>query len=209
MASQIKEVKLSTDNSKMGRVLHVNLPPIRTCSHELPCYKNGCYSRKAWQQYPEVRKSWMHNWKMYKASGPRYFMSISRQIRSKRKLDVFRWHSSGDIPDTTYLQNMFNIAHCFPEVKFLAFTKKYDLLSAIDRRTPFWRPDNLTITLSGWPGLPLPLTLRKKFPVAWMHDEFNPDRRIPKRAKKCTGKCETCLLCWELKPGEAVVFDKH
>lgn len=202
-------VNLSEGNTKMGEVLHVNLPPRVTCNKTVPCWTKGCYARKAWRMYSSVRAMWGDNWEQYKKDPVEYFNDIMEQIEAKRP-DIFRWHSAGDIPDAEYLKEMFVIAHIFPDTKFMCFTKQYEMvMQHVDRRFLQWNPPNLTIILSAWPGYPLPRAARTRFPIAWMRDPKNLDSRIPKKAKTCNGRCDECLKCWGLLPGESIVFDKH
>jgi hypothetical protein len=70
-------------------------------------------------------------------------------------------------------------------------------------------PENLTVVLSAWPGVKIAKGILRGFPVAWMRDPKNPDPRIPADARECDGGCDKCLLCWGLKPGESVFFNKH
>ena len=202
------KLSLPAGNSKMGNVLHVNLPPNKICMGK-PCYIKGCYAHKAYRTYPNVRKAWDENWKLLMTDRDRFFIEIIDAIK-KKKPEIFRWHSAGDIPDSSYLRRMFAIAHTFPGTKFMAFTKQYDIVdTTINRRSSFWRPENMTIIVSAWPRLELPMRLRRRFPVAWMHDPLDPDTRIPKKATPCSGKCSSCLLCWGLRKGQSVVFEKH
>ena len=192
----------------MGRVLHLNLPPNKMCTDK-PCYERGCYAHKAYRMYPNVREAWNGNWQMLMTDRDRFFKEITEVI-AKKKPKVFRWHSAGDIPDAGYLREMFAMAHVFPDTQFMAFTKQYDILGdTVNRQIPFWRPKNMTAIVSAWPRFAMPGGLRKRFPVAWMRDELDPDKRIPGKAKQCSGKCSACLMCWGMKPGEAVVFNKH
>jgi len=202
------KLSLPDGNSKMGKVLHVNLPPKRMCTNQ-PCFKRGCYSKKAYRLYPNVRKAWNDTWELLMKDRDRYFREILDAIRRKEP-DVFRWHSAGDIPDADYLRRMFALAHVSPGTKFMAFTKQYEILEeTVNKRLSFWRPGNLTIVVSAWPRLPMPPYLKRSYPTAWVRDELDPDKRIPKAAVQCSGQCDTCLKCWNLKPGESVVFDKH
>jgi hypothetical protein len=93
---------------------------------------------------------------------------------------------------------MITIAKAFPSIKFLAFTKKYDLdYSKI--------PNNLSIVLSAWPNWPLP----KHGPIAFMQDGTE-DRYNDQDTLECQGCCEHCSLCWYLSQlNKNVVFHKH
>jgi hypothetical protein len=211
MQNKKNQVNLRPGNSKMGKVLHVNLPPCKTCSPHLPCHRvSQCYAMKAWVQYPETKKSWMYNWNFWDKNPTGFFDSIGVQIMKKRKVDIFRWHSAGDIPDLDYLKRMYTMAHWFPGIKFMAFTKKYQLiLDNVDRRHSFWKAPNMTLVVSAWPGLRMPPAIKRKFPIAWMEGPDNLDKRIPDDARECSGRCDECLKCWNLKKGESVFFHKH
>lgn len=204
---------LTMGNSKMGRVLNISLPPPRTCSHELPCFKTGCYAmRSAYNVYPEVRKAWDGNHDVWQQSWTAYRDAVEAAI-VKAKPELFRWHVGGDIPGylddaDLYLKYVVcETAERHPDVRFWMTTKKYDVAS---RNAQFVRNrPNLTVMLSMWPGLDCKRELRRRWPTAWVDDPKNPDPRIPKDSKPCSGRCDTCAACWGMKAGESVVFKKH
>ena len=205
---EIDGVRIMSGNSKMGSVLHINLPPCRSCDTSLPCYTTprACYARKFADLRPSCRDSWESNWKALMRDRDRYFNAIELALIRKRPR-LFRWHSAGDIPDGDYLMRVLALAKHYPWVKFMAFTKKYDLAGLnVNSRN---RPKNLAVVLSGWPGVTIPGAIRRRFPTAWMRDPKHPDPQIPADARPCGGGCDKCGLCWNLKAGESVVFKKH
>lgn len=199
-----RKVILAPGNTKMGKVLNVSLPPCKSCDTGLPCFAGGCYANKFYALREACRVAWESNWTMVSTARTAYFTRIGEAV-VKRKTPVFRWHMAGDIPDGDYLRRMCGLARELPAVKWLCFTKKYDLAGLY--RTAL--PENLTVVLSMWPGVRVPPGIRKGFPAAWMRDPKAPDKRIPKDAVHCDGGCDKCLLCWGMKPGASVVFDKH
>jgi len=52
---------------------------------------------------------------------------VFEQIEKKQP-KFFRWHVAGDIPDAMYLAMMYRVACRFKRTKFLAFTKRYNLI---------------------------------------------------------------------------------
>ena len=120
----------------------------------------------------------------------------------------FRWHSAGDIVDMRYLQGMVDVANALNRTSFLAFTKKYELVNEYIASGGVI-PDNLHIVFSAW-GNSLSVDNPNDFPVAYVRfgDEER-DSSIPENASECSGKCTTCLQCWNLGRGESVVFNKH
>lgn len=209
MSSSIKinGVTLTTGNSKLGKVLNVSLPPRVSCDTSMPCYKDGCYAIKsAYRLYKNVRDAWDGNWKAYRRDWGGYFNAIHTAI-VKAKPELFRWHVGGDIPDADYLRGMLIVASAFPDVKFRAFTKRYDL--AREARKDILKRENLTVSLSMWPGVYVHPSTIKAWSVSWLDDPKNPDPHIPADAIPCSGRCDKCQVCWGLQPGQSVVLHKH
>ena len=201
------KVTVSRGNSKIGKMLSVSLTPITTCRVDAPCFKD-CYARKhAYTLYPQVRKAWDGNLKAYRDRPDWYFHQIYLSIKRAKSYKACRWCVGGDIPDFDYLLGMVTIAEAFPEMLFVCFTKKYDLVEQYETSARF--PKNLSMIVSAWPGLPLPKGIEKHRPIAWMRDPKAPDKRIPKTAVECPGRCDTCLLCHKMKAGQSVVFERH
>lgn len=209
-----KRIIISKGNSKMGKIASLSLPPCRTCDHALPCYMGSCYGKKLYRLRPTVKHAWDSNWDLLTAGETKaeYFRKISEYL-SRHQPALFRWHTAGDIPDSDYLARMFAIAKMYPDTKFLAFTKKYNLMESKlkGRWLTRWRNEtpNLRIVISVWPYLPVPPKLLKKFPAAYMRDPRDPDPRIPFCVSECSGSCDTCGKCWNLANGASVVFNKH
>jgi hypothetical protein len=204
---KIGKLTIMRGNNKLGKVFNVSLPPRRTCDPNLPCYKAGCYGVRLYNLRKGCRDAWEANWELAMTERVVYMESICEVVGS-RKPAMFRWHVAGDIPDQPYLWQIANIAARTPDTKHLVFTKKYELLdNFVGFRIP--RPKNMSIVASAWPGLAMPGVVQNHFPVAWMKDPRNIDTRIPKSAVHCDGGCSTCGLCWKIKPGKSVYFDRH
>jgi hypothetical protein len=195
---QIKRhITISDGNRKVGSVPSISLPPVITCNPKAKCFKD-CYVLKSYRIYPSVRQAYQKNLNTYNADPDLYFDAISAWLKIRRPT-LFRYHVSGDIPDYHYLSGMVKLAAQFPEIKFLAFTKRYNLNKLFKNV-----PANLSIIISAWPGMRLPKTTQ---PIAFMDD--GNEKRI-NNALECFGNCETCGMCWSLKTiNKNVVFKKH
>ena len=193
-----KHVTISEGNVKLGTLPSISLPPIVTCNKKAPCCNGDCYALNGNFNFDSVKKACAKNLNTFKSDPVLFLQCVSEWIRI-RKPSFFRWHVAGDIPNKTYLNQMIFLAKKHPNVKFLAFTKKYNLLKyATDV------PENLSIIVSAWPGLRLPKT---SLPIAFMDN--GSEKRI-KDVIECPGKCETCGMCWNLpKLGKNVVFKYH
>ena len=194
--------RISRKNMKLGTIRNVNLSPLKTCQ-EMPCLNKGCYSMKAYRLYPDTRESWNHNVSMVAKDIVGFFDSIIFYL-NKSKQKYFRWHAAGEIPSQEYFNQMVRVALSCPQIKFLVFTKKYELDFS---KTP----SNLQIIPSSWPGWKFPkgyLSTKRTIPIAWMED--GTDTRIKrwgKNPRACPGSCVTCKACWTSK--RDIIFHKH
>ena len=189
---------ISKGNMKLGKIPNISLPPVTTCRPRVPCAKQ-CYAQKAMRLYPQTRKAWTENLDFLELSGEAEFFTQVSEWLAQNKPTHFRWHVSGDTPSTLYAVLVYQIAKIFPDVKFMMFTKRWDLLPD---QPP---PENLAVILSMWPGLRNPKGF-EDFPRAWLSS----DKRKPNFYFKCPGRCDECYKCWDIVDlGYDVVFDLH
>ena len=190
-------MRISPKNAKLGPIPNVSTIPIKDCGENAKHCKDDCYALKAWRQYPNVRAAWKENSQQFRKYPDSAFSELSAYLAKKRP-PFFRIHVSGDFLDQDNLDGFVDLAHQFPETKFLAFTKMHQLdFSAI--------PDNLQIVLSMWPTLN---TVPDGLPKAWYQD--GTETRIPDNAIHCPGYCHSCGMCWQLnKIGRDVFFNAH
>ncbi len=197
-------VKISSGNSKMGKICSVSLPSVVTCR---VCGCQGkCYARKLERLRPNVANAYAHNLKVLQEDPTTYWREVEASIMMSR---FFRFHVSGDILDDTYFEHMVDIARTNPHCEILCFTKKYDIvnshISIIGKL-----PQNLHIIFSGWPGL----EMQNPYSLPEAHVLFRDGTTTAREdAKPCPGNCAECAMtdegCWVLKPGEQVIFDEH
>lgn len=121
----------------------------------------------------------------------------------------FRFHVSGDIPDTTYLWRMVEVAKRNTHCEILCFTKKYELVNKLIN-TGVKLPDNLHMVFSAWRGL----NMENPHALPEAHVRYRDGTTTARDdAKECSGNCVECAVidegCWALKQGEQVVFNEH
>lgn len=211
---EIYQMAVSLKISKLGTSIpSVNLPAVFTCRPDAPCSKctkegGGCYAMKGNWLYDCVRNRVWNNLYAYRQNPQQFFDDVAYQTRLFK---FARWHSSGDIVDMQYLEGMCKVARKNKDVKYLCFTKKFELVNeflASGKRIP----SNLKIVFSAWgefiPENPynLPMTF-VEFNKTSINKEAN--KMIPTDAFPCGGKCEDCCACWQLKKGQVVMFKKH
>lgn len=199
-------MKITNGNSKLSpSIPSINLPAGVTCRSDAPCCKQ-CYAKHGHFLYKNIQSCYRENLEHFLKDGDDYFNNIIRQL--KQPLIIYkyiRWHSSGDIVNYNYLLGMIKVAKACKGIKFLAFTKKYEIVNSYLSNGEEL-PKNLRIVFSGWDegwNFDNPYNL----PVALVR--FKNDKRDFSKCKECSGKCYECVSCWKLKNGESVVFDKH
>lgn len=192
---------ISSGNMKIGKIANISLTPGKSCSGCADSCHKTCYAMKAYRQYPNVRVAWDTNLESARSERAAYFAGVSSFLASYSG-NRFRWHVAGDILDDDYLGAMIELAHKYPRISFLAFTKQYHVVA----RSTVALPENMSLVVSAWPGREF--VNPHRLPVAWMQD--GGEQRVPADAHECPGSCSECDLCWRLaRVGRDVVFHKH
>lgn len=200
-------IKISTTNSKLGLIPSINLPPVTTCRKNCPCAKD-CYATKGNFRFANVRQSMKNNYDEYLKSPDEYFNQVKRAINNGMiTYSYFRWHAAGDIVDEQYFDKMVEVANELPRTSFLAFTKKFEIINTYVKSGGVI-PKNLNIVFSAW-GDNFQIDNPYGFPVAYVRFRNQNNNTIPSSAIECSGDCTSCLQCWNIKHGQAVVFNKH
>lgn len=200
---------ISLSNQKLGGFIpSVNLPPIITCRAGAPCSKS-CYACKGHFLYKNVKQSHLDNLEAYRANKSGYFQDIIDFIKNGLVIyRFFRWHSSGDIVDSEYFSGVVKVANECRETRFLLFTKKFEIINEF-LSNGGEIPENLAVVFSAW-DKDFAVENPYNFPVAYV--DFKDKERnaeIPLTAFRCGGNCEKCLTCWNIRNGQATVFNQH
>jgi len=197
------QVSISKGNSKMGSIPSVSLPPVKCCPNCKSCCKD-CYALKLTRIYKTFRESLERNYNILRDDPVSYFEQVKTAARLSR---FFRWHISGDIISTNYLDNMVKMARELKGTQFLAFTKSYEIVNEYFEHHR--KPSNLQVIFS----LPFDgetIDNPHNLPTAaviFKGQELDPTYKV------CGGNCTECagqgVGCWNLKKGETVAFYKH
>lgn len=207
------DMHISTSNSKLGMIPSFNLLPGLTCSREscAHCLREGCYAVKNAFRcgYNVDKNSTLSAWTENTELAFNHLADLYNKLREYFRFNchiikLFRIHSSGDFFSVEYAQMWYNLAAEFTDIRFLAFTKQWDVVRAI----PFYDLPNFSLVLSGWTGIEIPDDLRSHYHCAWCDD--GQETRIPNDAMLCPGSCESCGMCWYLNEiGRDTKFIKH
>lgn len=200
-------VSIAMGNDKLGKhIPNVNIS-VKVCG-DVPC-KKGCYARKGTFLFPSTKNAYNRNLEAYKMDKTGYFDEIIKFVDNETTIyKYFRWHSAGDIVDYDYLVGMVRVAEACQFTKFLCYTKKFQIVNMYLALHKL--PKNLTIVFSGWDK---DFTIPNPHNLPTTYVEFSKSERNIKDINKiknvCSGSCETCKMCWNLKEGEKLVFKEH
>lgn len=200
----------SLSNTKLGELIpSLNLPAGVTCNQNAPCFlERKCYAMKGNFAFTAVKECHLKNLEKWK-SDPFGFFDVINNFLQNTRYKYFRFHSSGDIPDSNYLDSMCKLARKNKDVNFLCFTKKYKIVN--EYLTKHRRPGNLCLVFSYWQNFKDEDGNPHNLPTSYV--KFSDETKIPKNAFKCSGYCGECINtehnCWKLKKGQSVYFKKH
>ena len=200
-------VTMATGNAKLGsQICGLSMPPVTTCRKDAPCAK-GCYACKGHQTFPSVLGTYMKNLRIYNENPTVFFEQIENYLKYSG-YRYMRFFDSGDIPDANFFVGMIKLVKHLPNVRFMAFTKKYEIVNNYIANGGVI-PTNLTIIFSAW-NKNWKFDNPYNFPVAYVdfkNSNFNPE--FPADVQECVGHCSICYKCWHLQECESVVFHQH
>ena len=208
LANKTNEISMSNNNSKTGKAC-LNLAfPLATCRPDAPC-RHECYAGKGCQQIAVVQGAYYRNLRLYYDDPDNFFEQIYYKVKFSG-LPKVRGFDSGDIADAEFFERMVELCKRTPDVKHMAFTKKYEIVNKyIDKHGAL--PDNFNVMFSAWHKMwevPNPHNL----PIAYIDfndKSLNPE--FPKQIFVCPGRestCSACGVCFNKKV-KAVLFHQH
>jgi len=205
---KFKNVNFTLSNAKLGGFIpSLDMPPIITCRKNAPCIK-GCYARKGNFMYKNKQMSMQANLEAYKQDSKAFFDTVVEFLNNGDiAYKFFRWFGAGDIVDHNFLVGACEVAKQCPTIRFLMFTKKYELVNEFLTINEI--PSNLHIVFSMWDKdfkVENPYNLPQAY-VNFKNKECNPV--IPEHAIPCQGDCSSCKSCWSLVKNQSVYFNQH
>lgn len=202
---------ISKGNIKMGDIPSVSLPPLVTCAPAAckTCGCQGCYAKKIYNLRTTVRNAYDRNLSILKDNPEQYWREVESAIMGST---AFRFHVSGDIPNTEYLQHMVEIAERNKHCEIIAFTKRFDFCNEWLANNNYEFPQNLHIIYSAWKGL----EMINPFNMPECHVIFKDGTMTASEEKTsyyCSGNCFECFKnkhhCFSLKKGEQILIKQH
>ena len=197
-------VSISRGNAKLGAIQSVSLPSVATC-RECDC-RRKCYARRIERRRKSVREVYQNNLNILNTEPEVYWREVEAAVMLSR---FFRFHVSGDIPDSAYFLHMVDIAERNKHCEILCFTKKYEIINEF-LESGGKIPHNLHMIFSAWVGL----KMDNPFSLPEAHVRYRDGSTTAAvGAIRCGGNCTECAItdggCWNLNYKEQVVFDEH
>lgn len=214
LSMRTNEIHVTNKNSKTGMGILDLAFPTCTCREDAPCkHKGACYCLKGRQQMTVVLGAYYRNYRLYNENPDSFFEQLEYKIKFSGLAKV-RFFDAGDFPDYYFVEKACELVQKFPDVKFMAFTKKYFLVNQYMDKHHGKLPDNFNIIFSAWDinwKIPNPWNL----PVAYVDfkdSSMTPD--FPEHYHTCPNQkdkkvtCTVCGKCWKKDIG-AIVFKQH
>ena len=236
---EAKQIHISNGNHKLGRGLYnINLLPgdgpivkkdgtvltsvKGTCNGVCAGCKNHCYAmRDTIMHHNSCVPAQGENTKLAMENRSEYFYQLFNFLhKNQNKIKVFRFHSSGEIPDFDYFSKMNSLAELFPKIHFYCYTKRFNILEEYRKRFGEGAK-NLVVNCSEWNGNTKQYNLKGYNFFVW-DDGTDPEiAKLPHcRAVSApthpggkghsTGvKCINCGLCWRKNDGHRIAVYNH
>ena len=212
LAAKTNEVNISCVNSKTGPLCNDLALPTCTCREDAPCKATGCYCMKGRQTMSKVVAAYTRNLRLYNTDQEDFWEQVRFKVKH-RPFPLFRFFDCGDIADYDFFLGMIDLAKEFPDIKFMSFTKKYEIVNKwIDENGDL--PENLNVVFSAW-HIGWKVINPHNLPVAYVDFKdktLNPE--FPEGITSCPNEkdktitCSICRKCWD-KRIKAVKFTQH
>lgn len=198
---KINGFSISEGNKKMGLIPSFSVTPVKTCACGVPCTKD-CYAVKMCHRFKNTATAYENNYQLLLSeNGYSLLHKTVNMYLFIRPVRYFRWNVAGDIFEWGYMDTIDKIAKDNPDVTFLVYTKQYELVNQY--YTIGRPPKNLRIIYSNWKEWQCENP--HNFPVA----EYAEKGDDVAEGFVCGGNCAECRYCYNMQPGQKVVFYKH
>ena len=232
-----KNIHISNGNHKLGKGLYnINLLPgdgplvkkdgtvltnvTGTCGGVCRECKQYCYAMRDTTRYHNTCiPAQGENTRLCKENPEEYFKQLENYF-AHHKIKVFRFHSSGEIPNFDYFIRMNKLAVKFPNIHFYCYTKRFQILE-LYHQIYGDVAKNLVVNCSEWNGNTKLYNLEGYNFFVW-DDGSDPEiaklphckavsaPKVPGGKGHSTGvKCIDCGLCWRKNDGHRIAVYNH
>lgn len=178
---------LTNGNTKLGKsILNFNIPT-SSCMHTTPECRKYCYAKKGAFNYPNVKRSMLNNLLLTPTEA--FAGTIIEELKQHRDVKYVRVHSCGDFYNQEYFDKWNLVAKKNPKVRFLAYTRNYDIdfSSKEDNFAIYYSIDDGTKKMND--------TLELRSSVI-PHERPYAHMEKTDKGYACASKCKVCKACF-------------
>jgi hypothetical protein len=223
-------IKLSTGNSKLGRIHNWSLPAVKSCPGASELCKSLCYATRYRFRNEFIVQIYRRN---FRASRRPDFATRMAMAIEQANVRILRIHASGDFFSAKYVRAWIRISDYFPDVVFYAYTRSWARARLLPALTELGRRPNVHLWFSGDRDMPAPprrkgirrcylssddtdcpswdadlvFRNRPRLPIKRMGAMgalvCPVEQAVPRQAERIT--CESCQLCFNPEKAAAVL----
>lgn len=212
-AKTIKQIVISPNNTKLGKIPSFSLPAITSCPGATTWCAGKCYADKVARIYKNAAKSYETNF-VAARSNKDFPLLLDTELATlyNKGTRVFRMHVAGDFYDVKYIYDWVNIAKSNPGIMFYGYTRS-------------WSVPNMLVHLEALRCLPNVILFASTdiatigtAPKGWREayaGDFPPLKVVKPKMIMCleqAGKlptCDVCKLCFNPKSTVDIYFKTH
>lgn len=209
-----KKIVISKGNSKVGNIPSFSLPALTTCPGKSDWCSSNCYANKISRIYTNVRNSYTNNFESAEDTDFTSLMDTEIKKLSKKKINTFRIHVSGDMYSNEYIDKWISLIKANPSMTFYSYTRSWRESSLLDKLTELKNLNNMTLFASVDNDLQASIPmLKKEWRIAYAADTMptSPTEKYvfcPEQAGK-KDSCEQCTLCFNINTSVNIYFETH
>lgn len=126
-AMVVKTISISMENGKIGKIPSFSLPAIDSCPGKTVWCEKACYAAKLERIYKCVKKSYNLNFDLVKGTNFVSTMNNELSVLTKKGINTFRLHVSGDFFNVRYIYDWVKIVKANPTMTFFGYTHSWSV----------------------------------------------------------------------------------
>jgi len=205
----VKEIIISPNNTKLGKIPSFSLPAITSCPGKTQWCSTLCYADKIARIYKNAAKSYETNFDTAQFNLDFVDLMNAELLKlTKKGITTFRIHVSGDFYNVKYIYNWIKIIKANPHITFYGYTRSWSVPHMLSHLEALRSLQNV-ILFASTDG-----TTCNDVPNGW-REAYAGDLKPPTRTVTCleqAGKvatCDKCKLCFNSKSTVNIHFKPH
>ena len=205
----IKNITISRNNSKIGKIASFSVPTKITCPGKTEWCTKTCYAARSEVQYPVVLLSYQRNLTASRLSNFARMATMEIQALPK-SYSLFRIHVAGDFYSVKYINKWITIVKMNKHINFYAYTRSWRVPHLIPYLRKLAALSNMSLLCS----TDLDTFNANETVPTGMREAFAGDVKPAKSVlclvqSKKAATCEACKLCIKPNLKSIIYFKTH